>query len=138
MSGVPAERLIDLRLKMPDAFIDFRSNMLEIVKEAMSGEDQDPNLIPELVKSKIVPQLRTLDGEMNSALKKSRILGYGIPIVSGAAVLVGGALSAPITPLIALGVGGTLGGVKAAADYEESRNKLQSHPFYFLWKARKK
>jgi hypothetical protein len=136
VSGIPAERLMDLRLKIPDAFIDFRSNMLDIVNEAMSNADLDPNLIPELVKSKIVPQIRALDGEMNSTLKKSRILGYGIPLVSGAAILAGGALSAPITSLLAVGVGGAIGGIKAVADYEESHSKLQSNPFYFLWKVK--
>ena len=136
VSGVPAEYLTELRSKMPDAFLDFRSNMLGIVKEAMSCSDPDDHLIPELVRSKITPQLRVLEGEITSTLKKSRILGLGIPIVSGVAMLAGGILAAPITPLLALGVGGAIGGVKAAADYKEADEKFKSHPFYFLWAAR--
>ena len=74
---------------------------------------------------------------MNSTLKKSRILGYGIPIISGTAMLAGGALAAPITSILAFGVAGTVGGVKAAADYTEAHEKIKSHPFYFLWKVKK-
>lgn len=137
VSGVPAERLSEIRAKMPDAFMDFRLRMLSIVQEAIRAGEIDPLSLREKVDREIIPNLRGIDGELKSTLKKAKILGYGLPIISGIGVLAGSVLSAPIVAVIGLGVGGAISGLKAVADSAEAKEKVTSNPFYFIWKAKR-
>ena len=135
VGGVPAERLCELREKMPDVFRDFRGEMLSIVEAGMKDGPEAGHFLATRVDRAVRPKLRQLEGEISGALVKARILGTGIPLITGMGVLAGRILGIPTEVLLTMGVGGAFAGLTTAAEYSASHSRMAAHPFYFLWKA---
>lgn len=136
VTGIPAERMCDIREKMPMVFIDFRAKLLDIVNECLKSGVDASEEIKRRVQEQLAPNLTVIDSEIEASLKKARILSLGCPLVSGAAILTGALLSAPIAALIGIGAAGALAAVKAFADDQETKEKVKGHPFYFLWRVK--
>ena len=135
VDGVPSEFLCELRTAMPQAFADFRARMFQIVQAIHSEEGSHPSEIRLRVEREVVPHLRELDAEIQSALSKARVLGLGAPLASGIGVLTGAIFAAPISTLLTLGMAGAGIGLKAISEATAAKKKAERHPFYFLWKA---
>jgi hypothetical protein len=137
LHGVPADRLLDLRSAVPEAFYEFRSRIADIVLTAMK---EDPEKAPELARlaaeRELLPHVRNLQLEMEAASRKARILGYGLPVVSAIGALVGKVAGVDTGTLIKLLIGGQAETIKAWTDFSEERRKVQKNPFYFLWRAK--
>lgn len=137
LHGVPADRLLDLRSAMPEAFKEFRAHVANIVSTAMK---EDPERAPELARlaaeRELFPYVRKLQLEMEAASRKARILGYGGPVVSATGALVGKFAGVDTGTLIKLLIGGATEAVIAAADFSAEKRKAQINPFYFLWRAK--
>ena len=135
VQGIPTERLSALRSQIPMAFQDFRGRMVEILRDAVAQGVTDAAEMRTRVERKVVPELRSLEGEMKSALQKGGILQLGLPLVFGVAGLAGFCMGAPFWAAVGLWATGAAGAVKATADKEAAQQKIATHPFYFLWKA---
>lgn len=137
LHGVPADRLLDLRGVVPDAFHEFRARIADIVSRAMK---EDPEKAPELARlaadRELLPSVRRLQSEMEGASRKARILGYGLPVVSATGALIGALAGAGMVLPLSMLLGGAAAAVKAAADFSAERMKAQTNPFYFLWRAK--
>lgn len=137
LHGVPADRLLDLRNAVPDAFYEFRARIADIVSRVMK---EDPESAPELARlaaeRELLPSVRRLQLEMEAASKKARILGYGLSVVSATGALVGKSAGVDTGTLITMLIGGMAAAIKAKADFSEEKRKAQINPFYFLWRAK--
>jgi hypothetical protein len=135
VDGIPMERLLEIRMKMPDAFLDFRSAMFDLIYEIQKGTSEQ-ELIELKIRQKVNPILKSLDAEMKNTVSKAKIMSLGVPLASGIGSL--GLLSFGIDPSKYASV--LLGGigvveVTALANYIIESRKNQSSDFYFLWKA---
>ena len=135
--GIPPERLSALRENIPEAFLDFRGRLLEVVKHSIAEGAKEKEEIRRRVEREVLPRVRDLDSELTGALRKARILALGLPLVSGAAVLIGVTAAVSTSALLAVGVAGGAGAIKAVADAVQADRRGAAHPFYFLWKARR-
>jgi hypothetical protein len=137
LEGVPADRLLELRGIVPDAFYEFRANIADIVSRAMK---EDPEKAPEIARlaaeRELVPSVHKLQLEMEAASRKARILGYGLPIISATGALVGSCAGAGIMQILPIFLVGAGAAVKAAAESYAERKRAQINPFYFLWRAK--
>jgi hypothetical protein len=134
MKNIPPDRLADLREKMPAAFIEFRHRLFQIVENAKKEGVVSDEALHEKVIGELTSHLSQLETEMATTLKASNIQGYGSLITASTGILVGSVLSAPITPLLALGGAGAFASLKAVTDSVDAEGKARSNPFYFLWK----
>ncbi len=139
LQGVPADRLAEIRNAMPEAFHDFRARMSGIVLRAMNEDPHNAQeLARSLVEQELVPQVRALELEMKAITSKTRILGYGVPLVTALGTLYGAAGGITMVAILPMVVAGAAAAVKAAADSVAGRTKLEGNPFYFLWRAQRK
>ena len=138
LNNIPPEYLMKLRDEMPNSFQDFRHLMLDIINQINQKGLSDPAEINELVSAKINPQIRALDSEIITEAKKANLIGYGTTITTGIGILAGAFFPIPPHLLIAFGVTGTYGGLKAVADENIVKEKAKTNPIYFLWTAKKK
>ena len=136
VKGIPPERITEIRDEMPMAFLDFRAKLFDIVSEGLKSGIAASDELRRYVEKQLAPNLNVIDSEINSSLKKAKILYLGYPLVSGLGILTGALLSAPIVALVSFGVAGTLGTIKTYADDQETKEKAKRHPFYFLWKVK--
>ena len=136
LGRVPPERLVDLREKVPSAFEDFRHRLHGVVDDVLTKEEVTPELAQAHVDRSIAPAVATLEAEMQAEIRKARILGWGGTLIASAGMLAGAAVGAPPGGVVAAGVAGALGVLKASADVEAARLRAQGRPFYFLWRAR--
>ncbi len=135
--GVPPERLFEVRNQIPNAFIEFRAFLYEIVTKAMKATN-DPAELKLIIESKIHRKISSLEVEMSNANKNFMFKG-----VAASLTLLFGALGIysigfDFSTLIgeAVGSGAVVNGLKAAADISTKRNNAKLNPAYFLWKAR--
>lgn len=71
----------------------------------------------------VLPAIRTIDAELQSAVKKARLLEFGVPVSAASAILLAKVLSADVVPwAAAAAIGGTIAtAVKAIADKSETK-----------------
>ena len=129
---VPPERLMEVREETPEAFRDFRSQMYQIVKDASSLGQLSQDELQEEVNRRVRSQLRLLDSEMRTISRRKRLLGVGLPGISGLGILAGAILHSP--PLVLLTLAGVLAGTKQIVDAMGDETKQEANPFYFLWR----
>ncbi len=137
LRNVPFNHLQELRAAMPNAFLDFRARLYELVSEVITKDTINQAELKIKVEREITSQQRGLEAELKAATRRTRILSLGLPIVTSLGVLVGAYLNVSITVLLGLGISGPIAATKAIAEHLEKTTKLQGHPFYFLWKAQK-
>jgi len=135
--GVPPQRLQELRHQMPNAFLEFRARLLEIVDQSLNQADLDSLDLRSKVDREVVPQIRALQSELESSAKKSAVLGVAMPVLSAIGVLAGWYLGVRPEVLLVPGLAGPAATITAAADFVSTRAKLRGHPFFFLWKAQR-
>ena len=138
VNGVPPEKLFDIRTTMPNAFLDFRNLMFEIIYDyEKSGIES--GILELKIQQKINPLLRKLDAEMKNSLTKAKIIGAGLPLVSGIGALGLWHFGVDITKFTTL----LLGGVNVAAEFTAVTNYLteqrtgKSNSLYYLWEAQR-
>jgi hypothetical protein len=139
VDGIPPERLLELRHQMPGAFLDFRNQMFEFILE-LHKEGSDQRILEIKLKQKINPIIKSLDVEINNSLRKAKVLGTGVPLVS--AVGVWGLWQAGIDVVQLQNI--ILGGLSVSAEMKiliermNERDKSRINPFYYLWKVKRK
>ena len=136
VEGIPPERLSQLRIKMPTAFLDFRQQLHHVVSETVTQGDITYEGLKIKVDRYILPMLRQLESEQKAALTKGKISGIGLSLVSTAAILAGSYLAIPAAGLLASGFTGAAAVVKSIAEMQSAKSKAEGHPFYFLWRAK--
>jgi hypothetical protein len=137
LAGVPAGRLGEVRDVIPQAFLDFRSRLADIMIRA---EREDPENASEiarvLAEREIQPALSKLEAELRAASLRTNVLGgiLSVTVLTGAllAHAFGVGMEALLQTLVASGIAGA-GGV---AQREAVRARAAASPFYFLWRAR--
>ena len=138
VNGIPPERLFDIRSTMPNAFSDFRNLMFEIIYDCEKS-DVEPDILDLKIQQKINALLRKLDAEMKNSLTKAKIIGAGLPLVSGIGILGLWYFGIDISKLTTL----LLGGVNVAAEGTAITNYLteqrtgRANSLYYLWKVQK-
>jgi hypothetical protein len=138
LRGIPTDRLLDLRLQIPDAFIQFRAKMASIVKKA--SQDSPDVAIDELkldVEREIGGSLRELETAMRATANKIKISTIGVPIITASGILIGSVANLGLQSLLPIAVGGTLGLVHALSSSISERTRLSGNPLWFLWRATK-
>lgn len=139
VDGIPPERLLDLRTNMPNAFLDFRNSMFEIIFDLQKNGFQK-EIFELKIHQRVNPLLSKLDTEMKNSLLKAKVLGIGVPIVSGLGawgLWQVGVDASKIASLI-LGGAGIPAEMKVITDRLVDRNTSKLNPFYYLWKAKRK
>lgn len=137
VSGIPPDRLMDIRRSSPTAFTDFRARVAELIIEATADATPSQEYLRHRVQKELVPTLGSLESEMNGAIKRAGIMGLGVPLVAGTGVLIGNVLGVPAHVLLGGAIAGALSGVSSLADSVQTSNRAKGHPGYFLWKANK-
>lgn len=136
VDGIPAERLLDLRNKMPNAFLDFRNAMFEIIYDLKSS-GVEGNALELKIRRKIDPIIKSLDVEIKNTLTKTKIIGIGgalMPAVGSLSLTAFGIDPTHYAGLLAGGV--ALTELGSLASYLTDKRKQEANDFYYLWKAR--
>ena len=138
IDGIPPERLLDIRINMPNAFLDFRNTLFEIIFDLQSLNYEE-EILKLKIQQKINPIIKKLDAEMKNSLNKARIMTIGVPIISGLGTFGLWQIGLDITKISGLLLGGISipAELKLISDYLSEQNLLQTNPFYYLWKAKK-
>lgn len=137
VSNIPPDRLLDLRNAMPEAFLEFRASMLEIISKAIK---EHPDNADEWARSEIERRLastkRAMESEMQSSLKKVMVQGGVGSLVLATGALIGNFIHIPSAAELGMVVSGTMAALNAVASYVQDRMRVgASNSFYFLWKA---
>jgi len=139
VNGIPTETLVDLRMKMPSIFEDFRHYMAELVLKIQEEENGNIELVNYKVKSEINKQLLKFEKEQKIALQKTRIIGLGTPLLSLAGTFAIQTFGLDINNLVLLS-GGVLSATELNTLYSYLKNKeeAKTNSLYYLWKVNKK
>lgn len=134
INDIPAERLYDIRTQMPTAFLDFRNLMFEIIYDfEKSGVEKE--ILELKIQQKINPLLRKLETEMKNSVTKAKIIGLGLPIVSGFGALGLWHLGIDVSKYASLLLGGlNVAGLGVLSNYLTEQNIGKSNTVYYLWK----
>ena len=139
MNNIPAERLFDIRAKMPTAFIDFRNLMFEIIYDyERSGVEAE--MLELKIQQKINPLLRKLETEMKNSVTKAKVIGAGLPIITGFGALGLWSYGIDISKYATLLLGGmnVAGELNTLTNYLTEQRTGQSNTLYYLWKVQQK
>ena len=138
IDGIPANRLFEIRAKMPAAFLDFRNLMFEIIYDyEKSGVEQE--VLELKIQQKINPLLRKLESEMKNSVTKTIVIGAGLPLVSGIGALGLWNFGIDISKYAALLVGGlNVAEIGALSNYLTEQRTGKSNTVYYLWKVQQK
>ena len=138
VNGIPAQHLFDIRNNMPNAFIDFRNTMFEIIYD-LQQSDYEPELLELKLQQKVNPIVQKLEVEMKNSLSKSSVLGLGIPLASGLGALGFNQMGIDVPGLAGMIFGGLniSAELKVLIDHLTKKNELKTNPFYYLWKVQK-
>ena len=120
---------------MPQAFQQFRAALAEIVVEAIKEGGGDSVALQLRLDQHISKHLGVLESELQSEARRSRLVGYGVPVVAGGAALLGGALGVGLMPLLGINAAAAGAAVSAAGDFARARGRVEGNPVYFLWSA---
>ncbi|NOQ72003.1 MAG: hypothetical protein GQ574_08375 [Crocinitomix sp.] len=133
---IDPQRLFDIREKIPNAFIDFRSFLFDLVKEAIKRTN-DPAELDYLINSKINPLLRGLNVEMANAKRRFNFQGVATPLIMATGSLGLFALDVDFSSLLAavMGSGGGVQTVKSFGTKISNQEQAKLNPMYFLWQA---
>lgn len=134
VSGIPPDKLMDIRRSSPTAFVDFRSRVADIIIEATGDTTPSQDYLHHRVSKELIPTLGGLEHEMNGVIKRAGILGIGVPLIAGTGVLIGNILGVPAYTLLGGVIAAALTGVSSLADSVQASNRAKGHPGYFLWK----
>lgn len=138
IEGIPANRLFDIRSKMPVAFLDFRNLMFEIIYD-FEKSGVEPEVLELKIKQKINPLLRKLEAEMKNSVIKTKVIGAGLPIVSGLGALGLWHFGIDISKYASLLLGGlNIAELGVLTNYLTEQNTGKSNTVYYLWKVQKK
>lgn len=138
---VPPHRLIDIRADMPNAFVDFRATMTDIIQVAFRDHPEDAmDWASAEVQRRLAASTRMMESEMKSSATKLKILGTGLSAILGIGILTGQSYSLPFSwDPIAIYAGLLSAGIIGLADVVASRPKIgATDPMAFLWKATKR
>jgi hypothetical protein len=138
VKGVEPERLLDIRTQSPNAFIEFRGKLWDLVSTGIANEDMSAEELKSKFDIEISSHLNKLQSELQSEITKANIIGRGIPLVMGLGTLAGWYFGLPAPALMATALGGITTAVTAHGDNAKATEKAKGHPFYFLWKSQRK
>jgi len=135
INGIPPAKLFEIRSEMPTAFIDFRNLMFDIIYE-YENTDIDTQVLELRIQSKINPLLRSLDAEMKNSVSNAKIMGLGLPIVSGIGALGLWSYGVDVSKYAELLIGGVniAGMMKGLSNYLTEQNVGKPNSLYYLWK----
>lgn len=134
INGIPADRLYEIRAKMPTAFLDFRNLMFEIVYD-FEKSGIEPEVLELKIQQKINPLLRKLETEMKISVTKAKIISVGVPLATGVGALGLWGFGIDILKYSSL----LLGGINLASELTALTNYLteqrtgKSNSVYYLW-----
>ena len=137
VKNIPPERLIDLKLKMPNAFLDFRNNLNDIIKDAMSEDINSKEEFENYINSKILTQISSLEKEIVPALKRANLWGNKFKLSVALGILAGGLLNIPLVALFGVLNPILLKKWESSIELSATKESISKHPFYFLWEAKK-
>ncbi len=75
LQNVSSDKLFELRMRLPNAFIDFRCQLTEIVSDILNKTDLSMEEIKFKFDKEIIRNTRVLESELNSELTKASVLG---------------------------------------------------------------
>lgn len=137
LSGVPSDRLLELREAIPESFQEFRTRLGSVTQKAMKEDPEHADEVARLAADReLIPMVRELQAEMDAVCRRTRITGYGIPAATTIGTLIGASAGVGFLPLLPMLLGGMIAAVKAAADSAGTRARLKANPYYFVWQAR--
>jgi hypothetical protein len=137
LHGVPPGRLRELRDAIPQAFLDFRSRLADIMVRAIRDDPENASEVARVLAEKeIQPALNRLGAEMQAASRRAKVLGAGLPVALVTGSLVARALGAGSDVLVTSLIPSAVVMGEAVARHLEARAKATASPFYFLWRAR--
>lgn len=138
IDGIPPERLADVRDQIPEAFIDFRAFLFDLVKRTMKNID-DPTEIKFRIESEINAKLRQLSTEMSNAKRKWEFHGVAAPLLllAGSFSFFSSGIDYSQFISALLGSGGAIKSLTTFGDVKSDKDKAALNPVYFLWKAQK-
>jgi hypothetical protein len=139
LKGINPEKIMELRLKMPEVFLEFRNYMATITLDATKQTGSNQELVNHHVQKEVNKLLLSLDTEQKVALRKARIIGAGTPIVSLLGTFAINTLGVDFAKYITLATGGVnvLAEINNINSYIDQKEKLKVNPLYFLWKVKK-
>jgi hypothetical protein len=136
---IPPEYLVDIKLKLPNAFLDFRATISEIIIEAVNEEPNVPiEVIRHKIDSKLYKLLGDLDSEMKLSIGKLGLDALAIPLVSGVASWQIGSTLFDLSSFVAGSIGTIAGAVKPVSEFIQRGMEAKRKPLYFLWKAQRR
>lgn len=137
VDNISPEKLLELRLKIPSAFLDFRNTMVELIFE-LQKQKIEGQIFEVKVQQKINPMLKKLDAEMKTSIQKAKIQGIITPAISAIGAFALWKLGFDISKLTSILFGGT--GVATEMNVIIKRlediNNAKANPLYFLWKVK--
>lgn len=133
VNGIPPEKLFDLREKMPDAFVDFRNYLFELIYD-LEQNNIDPEIINIKIEQKVKPILRKLDAEIKNSINTVKIMGIGVPIVAGVATLGLSYFDIPQATQYLLGGINALNQAITFNNYRSENEVYKTNNLYYLWK----
>jgi hypothetical protein len=135
VNGIPPERLFDLKIKIPNAFRDFRSLLYNIVQETMKATS-DPAEIKYRIEQEVQSHLRKLQVEMSSANTKALFHGLAIPtaVLAGSLGLISSGINYAELAVAATSSGALSKGLHALSNLITDKKAGTLNPTYFLWK----
>ena len=134
VNDIPANRLYEVRSKMPTAFLDFRGLMFEIIYD-FEKSGVEPDILELKIQQKINPLLRKLEVEMKNSVTKAKIIGGGLPVVSGFGALGLWYFGIDISKYASLLLGGlNVAGLTSFTNYLTEQKAGKSNTVYYLWK----
>ena len=137
VKDIPADRLLDVRMKMPSAFLDFRNLMFEIIYDFEKNK-VDADILELKIQQKISPLLKKLDSEMKNSVTKAKIMGVGLPIVTSVGVLGLWSSGIDISKYVTLLLGGiNIASASSVTNYLTEQRTGQANSLYYLWKVNK-
>ena len=138
IQSIDTQKLVDLRNDMPDSFNDFRSYLVEIIKDDLS----DPNLSQEeidfITKNKIEPHMMHLEAELKNAIKRVRAMSGSITAITALGALTGYHLGVSPSFILALSTAGAMASLTPIDNLVKTKSNIKLNPLYFLWNASRK
>jgi len=140
VDGIPTETLVELRMKMPNIFEEFRHHMAELIIKIQKEEGGNPEMVDYKVRSEINKQLTQFEKEQKIALKKARIIGLGTPILSLAGTLAIHTFGIDLNTLLQILGGGAISytELNTLNNYLKDKEEAKANSLYYLWRIKKK
>jgi len=137
LHGVPAGCLGELRDAIPQAFLDLRSRVADIMVRASRDDPGNASEVARvLAEREIQPALNQLGAELEAASRRAKVLGTGLPVAVLTGALLARAFGVGLDVLLAALLPSGFAVADAAAEYHAAQKKATASPFYFLWRAR--